>query len=71
MVDVSSLLILVAPTPFLLLVVPSNMLGKTLDPLHGHGVVEPELLLCGRCGVRAHAADIGRMLLAALDAALP
>ena len=43
-------------------------LEKTITPLHRCRVAEPELLLRGVSGVRAHAADIGKMLHAALDA---
>ena len=53
----------------LLLTVPSDVLGEAITPPHRRRVAEPELLLCGISGVRAHAADINRMLRAALDAA--
>ena len=53
----------------LLLTVPSDVLGKAITPPRRRRVAEPELLLCGISGVRAHAADINRMLRAALDAA--
>ena len=63
-------LVLVAPAaPVLLLTVPSDVLGEAITPLRRRRVAEPELLLCGVGGVRAHAADINRMLRAALDAA--
>ena len=63
-------LVIVAPAaPVLLLTVPSDVLGESITPLRRHRVAEPELLLCGIGGVRAHAADINRMLCAALDAA--
>jgi len=63
-------LVLVAPAPpVLLLMVPSNVLGKAIAPLYRHVVAEPELLLHGVGCVRAHAADIGRVLRAALDVA--
>jgi len=59
------------PPPVLLLTVPSNVLGKAIAPLyrHRHVVAEPELLLRSIGCVRAHAADIGRVHCAALDAA--
>ena len=66
--------VLVAPTPppfsfsRCLLTVPSE-LGKAIAPLHRRMVAEPELLLRGIGCVRAHAADIDRVLRAALDAA--
>jgi hypothetical protein len=63
-------LVLVAPTaPVLLLTVPSDVLGEAIIPLRRRRVAEPELLLCGVGGMRAHAADINIMLRAALDAA--
>jgi hypothetical protein len=69
--NVSPPLVLVAPTPapVLLLTVPSDVLGKAIAPLHRRVVAEPELLLRGVGCVRAHAADIDRVLRAALDAA--
>ena len=69
--NVSPPLVLVAPTPApgLLLTVPSDVLGKAIAPLHRRVVAEPELLLRGVGCVRAHAADIDRVLRAALDAA--
>ena len=48
---------------------PRDMLGEAIAPLHRRWVAEPELLLHGIGGVRARAADVGRMLRAALDAA--
>ncbi len=55
--------------PVLLLTVPSDVLGKAIAPLQRCVVAEPELLLCGVSCLCAHAADIGRVLRAALDAA--
>jgi hypothetical protein len=69
--NVSPPLVLVvpAPAPVLLLTVPSDVLGEAIAPLHRRVVAEPELLLRGVGCVRAHAADIDRVLRAALDAA--
>ena len=68
--NVSPPLVLVVPAPpVLLLTVPSDVLGKAIAPLHGRVVAEPELLLRGVGCVRAHAADIDKVLCAALDAA--
>ena len=53
----------------LLLTVPSDVLGEAIAPLRRCVVAEPELLLRGVGCVRAHAADIDRVLCAALDAA--
>ncbi len=57
------------PPPVLLLTVPSDVLGEAIAPLHRRVVAEPELLLRGVGWLRAHAADIDRVLHAALDAA--
>ncbi len=57
------------PVPVLLLTVPSDVFGEAITPLPRRRVAEPELLLRSVGGVRAHTADIGRMLHAALDAA--
>jgi len=66
------LILLVAPAaPVLLLTVPSDVLGEAITPLRRHRVAEPELLLCGVGGVRTHAADINRILHAALMLHLP
>ena len=63
-------LVLVAPAPpVLLLMVPSDVLGEAIAPVHRCVVAEPELLLRGIGCVRAHAADIDKVLCAALDAA--
>jgi hypothetical protein len=63
-------LVLVAPAPpILLLTVPSYVLGKAITPFHRHRFAVPELLTCSIGGMHAHAADINRMLCAALDAA--
>jgi hypothetical protein len=51
-------LVLFAPAPNLLIVVPRDVLGKAFVPLHHCGVAEPELLLCGVGGVRACAGNI-------------
>ena len=69
--NVSPPLVLVvpAPAPVLLLTVPSDVLGEAIAPLHRRVVAEPELLLRSVGCVRAHAADIDRVLRAALDAA--
>ena len=62
-------IVLVTPIPsVLLLTVPSDVLGEAITPLHCRRVAEPELLLRGIGGMRAHAPDINRMLHAALDA---
>ena len=58
-----------APPPVLLLTVPSDVLGEAIAPLRRCVVAEPELLLRGVGCVRAHAADIDRVIRAALDAA--
>ena len=68
--NVSPPLVLVAPAPpVLLLMVPSDVLGEAIAPLHHCVIAEPELLLRGVGCVRAHAADVDRVLRAALDAA--
>ena len=68
--NVSPPLVLVVPAPpVLLLTVPSDVLGEAIAPLHRRVVAEPDLLLRGVGCVRAHVADIDRVLRAALDAA--
>ena len=48
MANVSPPLVLVAPAPpVLLLMVPSDVLGEAIAPLHRRVVAEPELLLRG------------------------
>ena len=49
-------LILIVPTPIGLAVLVLDVLGEALAPLRGCWVAEPELLLDGVGGVRAHAA---------------
>ena len=62
-------LVLFAPALVLLLAVPRDVLGEAIAPLHRRWVAEPELLLRDIGGMRAHAADVSRMLCAALDSA--
>ena len=63
-------LLLFTPPPCPIFPCPCSVLGKkAIAPLHRCWVAEPELLLCSVRGVRAHTADIGGMLCAALDAA--
>jgi hypothetical protein len=57
-----SLLVALAPIP--LLAVPSDVLGKAPAPLHCNWIAEPKLLLQFICILRAHAADVGCLLLA-------
>ena len=49
--------ILIVPLPVRFAVLEVDMLSEALAPLHRRGVAEPELLLGGVGGVRAHAAD--------------
>ena len=64
-------LILIVPTPIRLAVLVLDVLGEALAPLRGCWVAEPELLLGGVGGVRAHAADKDCLLRAGFVFASP
>ncbi len=48
-----------------------DVLGKALAPLNCCWIAEPELLLCGICGVCARATDLGGYFIAILATAPP
>jgi hypothetical protein len=64
-------LIVIVPTLIRLAVLVLDVLGKALAPLRGCWVAEPELLLGGVGGVRAHAADKDCLLCAGFVFASP